>query len=363
MQETKTGIWDKLNADIRFGALLNDKSRELFYSELASLLEAGIDIKRSLDIIIEEQDKKPKKELFTQIKETIIKGENLSGALKKTGQFSAYEFQSIRIGEEAGKLKIVLVQLAKYFDGKEKLRKQMISVFTYPCFVLLITIGVLYFMLSTVVPMFEEVFQQFGKDLPWLTQKIILFSNNFALILGVIVLFVSLFVTLHLSQKKEIKYREITGNLILNLPVFGKLFQKIYLARFAQSMNLLMVSRTPLVKSLEMVEQMIGFYPLEKAIEHAKNEIVKGNSLHSGLANFPIFDRRFISLVKIAEEINQLDTTFERMTTQLNTDIEYQTKLIGTLIEPLIIILIGGIVGLIMVAMYLPMFNLSDVIQ
>lgn len=361
--EQSTSLWEKLNTDIRLGPVLNDKAKEYFYSEFASLLDAGMDIKRSLDILIEEQDKKAKKEAFLFIKESIVKGDNLSEAMRKSGNFSPYEYQSIRIGEEAGKLKIVLHQLGKYFEEKVKLRKQMVSVFTYPAFVLMITFGVLYFMLSTVVPMFQEVFQQFGKELPWLTQKIIAFSENFSYILLVVFGVIVTIVLLHVTQRKEVWYRDLTGKLLLNAPIFGKLFRKIYLARFAQSMSLLMVSRTPLVKSLDLVSEMIGFYPIEVALTNARKEILRGNSLHAGLSNFPIFDRRFISLVKIAEEINQLDTTFERVTIQLNSDIEYQTKLIGTLIEPIIIILIGGIVGVIMIAMYLPMFNLSEVIQ
>lgn len=359
----QTSIWEKLNSDISLGPVLNDKSKEHFYTEFASLLDAGMDIKRSLDIIIDEQEKKARKEAFKFIKSAIISGDNLAGAMEKSGNFSPYEYQSIRIGEESGKLRLVLTHLGQYFEEKVKLRKQLISVFTYPGFVLLITFGVLYFMLSTVVPMFQEVFQQFGKELPWLTQKIIVVSDNFSwIVLGLLLLIVGI-ATIHFTQRKEKWYRELSGKLILRVPIFGKLFRKIYLARFAQSMSLLMVSRTPLVKSLELVKDMIGFYQIEVALEEAKNEILKGNSLHAGMAKFSIFDRRFIALVKIAEEINQLDTTFERITTQLNNDIDYQTKLLGTLIEPIIILLIGAIVGVIMIAMYLPMFNLSDVIQ
>lgn len=359
----QTSFWEKLNSDINFSPILNDKAKEHFYTEFASLLDAGMDIKRSLDIIIEEQDKKGRKEAFEFIKSSIISGDNLAGAMEKSGFFSPYEYQSIRIGEESGKLRLVLTHLGKYFEEKVKLRKQLISVFTYPSFVLLITFGVLYFMLSTVVPMFQEVFQQFGKDLPWLTQQIVIVSDNFSwIVLGVFLLIGGIFF-LHFTQRKEIWYREFSGKLILRIPIFGTLFRKIYLARFTQSMSLLMVSRTPLVKSMELVKDMIGFYPIELALEEAKCEILKGNSLHAGLSKFSIFDRRFVALVKIAEEINQLDNTFERITTQLNNDIEYQTKLLGTLIEPIIILLIGAIVGVIMIAMYLPMFNLSDVIQ
>jgi type IV pilus assembly protein PilC len=128
-------------------------------------------------------------------------------------------------------------------------------------------------------------------------------------------------------------------------------------------MSLLLSSKTPLVSSIELVEEMISFYPIESALGEIRLEIMKGESFHKGLSRYSIFDRRLVSLVKIAEETNQLDTTFHRLSKQYQEDIEYRTKLIGTIIEPLIIVIIGLVVGVIMVAMYLPMFNLSNVIK
>lgn len=364
MSETEQiSFWDKLNKDVSFGKTLNDKAKQQFYAEFHSLLDAGMDIQRSMDIIIEEQTKKKKIELYSKIHSDLVSGNSLSDALKNSDQFTPYEYQSIRIGEESGRLKTVLFHLQEYYHNKVKLRKHLTSVFTYPAFVFLITIGVLYFMLNTVVPMFQEVFQQFGQDLPWLTQQIISISENFSTYVLVFLVIVGGIVLVHFSQRKEEWYRKWTGNLLIRLPIFGKLFKKIYLARLTQSLGLLMVSRTPLVRSLELVKEMIRFYPLEEVLENAKAEILKGNSLHEGLQGSIMIDKRFISLIKIAEEINKLDDTFQRMTDQLNEDIDHQTKLIGTLMEPFIILLIGAVVGIIMVAMYLPMFNLSNVIQ
>jgi type IV pilus assembly protein PilC len=128
-------------------------------------------------------------------------------------------------------------------------------------------------------------------------------------------------------------------------------------------MTLLLSSRTPLVNSLELIEEMIGFYPIEEAMRETKKVILSGESLNTGLSKFAIFDKRLISMVKIAEEINQLDKAFERLTKQYQEDVAYRSKLLGTVIEPMIIVLIGLVVGVIMVAMYLPMFNLSNVIK
>ncbi len=359
-KELKQSIFQK---EISFGKPFNDKAKESFYNDFTSLLESGVDMQRALSILIEEQEKKRLKTILEDISKTLVLGSSLSESLKKSGHFTAYEYQSVKIGEETGRLKIVLSYLSQFYNDKVKLRRQLIGVFTYPCFVILITFGVLYFMLNSVVPMFEDVFKQFGQELPYLTQKIIWLSKYFSTFLLYFFGGIGIISAYFYTQKKEIWYRKMMANFQLRIPVFGPLIRKVYLARFCQSMSLLLSSKTPLVNALELVEEMISFYPLEHAMQEIKQDILKGESFHEGLAKFPIFDRRTVSLVKIAEEINKLDETFERLTKQNQDDIEFKTKLIGTVIEPVIIVIIGGIVGVIMLAMYLPMFNLSNVIK
>ncbi len=360
MSEISKNIFQK---DIKFGKVFPDKAKESFYSEFSTLLDSGVDIQRALTILIEEQEKQTLIEVLEGVLNNLVMGNSLSEALKMTTYFSAYEYQSVRIGEESGRLKLVLEHLAKFYEDKVKLRRQLIGVFTYPAFVICITFGVLYFMLSSVVPMFEDVFKQFGQELPYLTQKIIWLSRYFSTFLLFFSLAVAGFAAYGYSQRKEIWFRKATGNFLLKIPVIGGLLKKVYLARFCQSMSLLLSSKTPLVTTLELIEDMIGFYPLEEAMKETRKVILSGENLNVGLSKFPIFDKRLISLTKIAEEINQLDTTFERLTKQYQEEIEFRTKLLGTVIEPLIIVIIGLIVGVIMISMYLPMFNLSNVIK
>lgn len=360
IEKTKKG-W--LQQDISFGKPFNDKLKEQFYNEFCALIESGIDMRRSIQLIIDEQEKKKVKTVLEGLLARIITGSSLSESMEQSGQFTPYEYHSIRIGEETGRLKNVLQSLANYFGDKVKLKRQLTSVFTYPAFVLSITLGVLYFMLNFVVPMFKDVFKQFGQELPWLTLKIVWLSEHFSTFVFYFLIIVVGCGLYFYSQRKEIWYRKAMGQFIIKIPVFGSLMRKIYIARFCQSMGLLMESKTPLIRALDLVSEMIKFYPMEVAIQEAKKEILIGNQLHFGLAKSNLLDKRLISLIKIAEEINQLDVTFIRLTKQYNDEIDYKTKMIGTIIEPAIIVVIGLIVGLIMVAMYLPMFNLSNVIK
>jgi len=360
MSEPKKNIMQR---EISIGKTFKDKQKEEFYKEFSTLLQSGIDIQRTLSILVEEQSNKKVIVILSEISDDLIGGRSLAESLKKSGHFTPYEYQSIKIGEETGRLQIILEHLSEYFTEKVKLKRQLISVFTYPVFVLLITIGVLYFMLSSVVPMFEDVFQQFGQELPYLTQKIIGVSKHFSTFLTIFSLTALTLSIYFYTQRKEVWFRKASSVVVLRMPIFGILMRKIYLARTCQSMSLLLSSKTPLVSSIELVEEMIGFYPIEAALKEIRNDIMKGEAFHTGLSRYPIFDKRLVSLTKIAEETNQLDATFNRLSKQYQEDIEFRTKLIGTIIEPLIIVIIGLVVGVIMVAMYLPMFNLSNVIK
>ncbi|MGV7108113.1 type II secretion system F family protein [Flavobacterium sp. U410] len=353
-----------LNLDsFQFSKTFSDKEKEIFYRELGMLLKSGVDFKKALEIVSQQVTKKKEKELILTLKDKIVHGKSIYESMMESKQFSPYEYYSVQIGEETRKLEEVLTELQKYFNRKIQMRRQIVSVLTYPTIVMLVTVLVLYFMLNKVVPMFSSVFKQFGSELPKSTQYIIKLSNHSGTVFGVFFLMVIGLVVMHYFLKDKDKYRRFTTNLILRIPYFGKLIRKIYISRFCQSMNLLITSRTTLLTSLGLTSKMIGFYPIEKSIEQIKEDITRGSSLHESLRKHSIYENKLVSMVEVAEQINQLDTMFERLTEQYNEEINHQTKMIGVILEPMIIIVIGVIVGVIMVSMYAPMFDLSKIIN
>lgn len=168
---------------------------------------------------------------------------------------------------------------------------------------------------------------------------------------------------MHSLCKTLPRYRAITTKIILKIPYFGNLIRKIYISRFCQAMNLLTTSKTTLINSLSLTSKMIGFYPVEIAIEMIKDDITRGISLHESLKKHSVFENKMVSMVEVAEQVNQLETMFERLSEQYNEEISHQTKMIGVILEPMIIIVIGIIVGVIMISMYAPMFDLSKIIN
>lgn len=354
-------LLELLNRDISFGGPeLSDKKKEYLYLELGSLLQAGVNLKSSFELILADQKKPKDKALFESIQKAVLGGTTFSQAMKKSGKFSMYEVYSLQIGEETGKLTEVLQDLATYYKNKIKQRRKIVSSLTYPAIVMTSSLGAVIFMLKFIVPMFGEVFQRFGGELPWITQKIIDISQgveqNFS---KVLLLVVALGVTAYTQRKTE-RYRRWAAWLLLHTPVAGELVKKIYLARFCNAMRLLISSRLPLLRAISLTREMIGFYPVESSLKTVEKDIMKGNTFHQSLAEFDIYPAKMIQLVKVGEETNQLDYFFGRISEQYIDEVEYRTGTLSSMMEPLIIIFLGLIVGVILVSMYLPLFQMSN---
>lgn len=354
------GIIDLLNKDLSlFGDKLNDKKKEAFYHELGILLSAGVDIKTTLELISMEQAKEKDKLLFERIKDFVIAGNTLSGSIRDTRMFSAYEFFSLQIGEESGKLPVVLKELGLYYNKKIKQRRQIIGALTYPSIVLFTSLAAVFFMMNFIVPMFADVFKRFGGDLPTITKMIVNASTFFRKYFYIFFLFVISIIVFVYSQRQQIWFRKYGSKILLRMPLAGEIVRKVYLARFCNSMTLLIGAKIPILRSINLVKQMIGFYPLEESLTQIEKDILHGISLNKSMSAFSIYPKRMTSLIKVGEEVNQLDNFFEKIASQYNEEVEHQTSMISSMIEPFMIIFLGLIVGFILIAMYLPLFQLS----
>ncbi|AWI25276.1 type II secretion system F family protein [Flavobacterium pallidum] len=359
-----SGIDTLLRKDISlFGSRLSSKQKYDFYNELSILLPAGVTIKDALDLIKENQKKDTARSTFSNILEKVIAGSSLSEAIRAEKHFTAYEFFSIKIGEETGALPKICHRLAIFFERRTEQKKMIMSALTYPMIVLSTAAIVVIFMLSFVVPMFEGLFSQNNIELPYITKVIISISDGIKYYGWIIVLLIfGLIFLLKFMLKKE-NIKEAFQNGLLHLPVIGKFLLKIYMSQFMQAVSLLSSAKFPILNSLQIVRDMIGFMPLKKALRHAEEQILKGQSLSESLKGNKIFDHRILALIKIAEETNQTDLIFSQLNEQLNSEVVRQSKLIATFIEPLIILIVGVIVGFLLIGLYLPMFELSNVIK
>jgi type IV pilus assembly protein PilC len=352
---------DVLSRDISFGSgQLPDQKKEDFFFELSTLLKSGIDLKNSLDLLTIEGSGDKYLAVYKKIKEAVIAGISLSKAVSLSTKFSEYDVLSIEIGEETGNLAIVMEELGGFYKRKVDQRRKITSALTYPAIVLTTSFGAVFFMLRFVVPMFSDVFRRFGGELPWMTKLVISASGLMSAIVLPFTLFLGVLIYVYFRYKNQKKVRALLSRFVLAIPVVKELVLKIYLARFCNTMQLLISSRIPLLKAISLSRKTIGFYPLEVALEKTEVSVMSGRSLHDSLSDFSVFPAKMVQLVKVGEEINKLEDFFKNLGDQYVQEAEYQTSTVSKLIEPLIIIFLGLVVGFILISMYLPMFQMSN---
>ena len=177
------------------------------------------------------------------------------------------------------------------------------------------------------------------------------------------ILCILLFILFKKTFQKKIWYRKLMSKLLLKTPSIGDFVRKVKIAQFTQAITLLTGAKIPLLNGIQLTKNMVDFYPLESTLEKVEYDILQGKSLHQSMDSHNIFDKKMVSLIKVAEETNQNETIFKRLTAQYNEEIEYKSKMISAIIEPFIILILGAIVAVILIAMYLPMFKLSTVIS
>lgn len=355
----KPSIFQLLNQDISFNKNYPDKKKEQFYSEISLLLSAGTDIKTALELIVDETEKEKDRKLLEGIKDDIINGASFSEALQKTGKFTEYEYYSLKVGEESSRVDIVLTDLATFFKRKVDQKRKLSSTLSYPIVLLCSAFGMVVFLLKFLVPMFQDIFKSFNKELPDVTQFVIdasaavsdYFLLIFIAVVGIIVLV--------MMSKKKLWFRKATATIILKIPVVGDMAQKIYLTRFCHSMNLLISARNPLLNSIQLVKKMINYYPIQIALEKVEQDIMQGKLLNESMRTFSIFPKKMTSLIKVAEEVNKLDAIFQSLDEQYAKELEHKSEVFGKLLEPFIILFISVIVGFIVIAMYIPMMEIN----
>lgn len=340
----------------------SNKIKEDFYTEISVLLKAGINLKDALELLENSQKKNQNKEVLYIISQDIVSGKSLSEAIHKQKHFTDYEYYSLKIGEETGTLARVSEQLGAFFARKNEQRRNLISALTYPIIIFSTAVLVVVFMLNFVVPMFQDIFEQQNVELPGITKFIINLSTFIKSYGWLLFLLLIAIITSRVLLNKKEWYRRAKDNLVLKIPFIGDFVKTIYLSQFTQAVALLTASKVPVVNSIQLVKQMIDFQPLQTALENVEQEILKGSSLSKSLSQHKLFDDKMIALVKVAEETNQTEFIFDRLNMQYNTQVQQQSKLLSTIMEPLIILFVGVLVGVILIAMYLPMFKLSSVL-
>ncbi len=352
-----TGIFNK---EIKFSFLNNSNQfKSRFFSETAVLLSSGMDLKKTLEIILSGLTKKNEILIVDNILKSIINGNSLSIALEKSNVFTPYDFFSVKIGEESGCQSSVLRELSVYYSKRISQQRQITGALTYPALVLFTTLISLIFMLNFIVPMFEDVFQRFKGNLPPITRFVIALSDSFSKY-ALMFLFLSfVFIIFFTLNRKKNWFRKFSSSLLLNIPIVGHIVKLTYITRFCQTLKLLIGAKVHLLDAIGLIRKMIGFYPLETALDDFKIKLARGINLSTAMESYAFFDRKLIAMTKVAEEVNKLDVVYEQLFQQYSDELDTKIKTMNNLLEPILIIFVGGLVALILVSMYMPIFQIG----
>ena len=362
-QHSSFNIQSILQKEISLGgSSFGNKKKEAFYTELHVLVKAGLTLKDALTLITEEQTKEADKTLLKTITTGFIAGKDFSDAIASQKIFSDYEFYSLQIGEKTGTLEKIFEELGFFYQRKNQQRRTIIGALSYPVIVLLTAFLAIGFMLKFVVPMFENIFKQNQTELPWITKMMIAASEMLEDYFWLLCLVLLLLLVFQRISRKKKWYRKYSAAFGLQIPFVGEFIRKLRIAQFTQAIHLLTSAKVPLLQGIQLTKKMINYYPLQIALEKVEQDILQGKSFHESVEKCSIFDKKMSSLIKVAEETNQNETIFKRLTDQYNQEIDHKSKMISATIEPIIVLVLGAIVAVILIAMYLPMFTLSTVI-
>lgn len=355
---------DLLKKEIQFGnGSFNDTKKAAFYEELSVLLESGIHLKNSLELISQSETKPKEKELIERLVTDLINGGGLSITMYKEKMFSAYEYYAIKIGEETGRLTEIIKQLGVFYRRKVEQRSDIIGALIYPIIVLLTAFVVIGFMLKYVVPLFADIFKQNKVELPWITQQIVLASSFFSNYFWYLLMFFCLFLFLIFKIKEKEKFQRIWQQFILRIPVVNNYIKSIKLAQFTQAVSLMSSAKIEITKCLNMAANMVTFFPLSDALHTIEKKILVGEKMSNAFSYYPqLFNKKMIALLRVAEETNNTAYVFEKLHGQFDFEVKKQSQRLTNVLNPILTIIVGLLVGIILIAMYLPMFKLSSII-
>ncbi|MGM0528972.1 MAG: type II secretion system F family protein [Bacteroidota bacterium] len=359
-ENKKLDLGDFLTREISLNSpLRRNKIRFNIFNELGLLLESGIDLKSALDIMETGAKLKREKKTIRNLLVRIKDGSTLSQAMEKDPIFSPYEYYSVSIGEESGRLPEVTATLTEYYNNKISQGRKIRSALSYPILVILTTIATMGFMVKGIIPMFENVYARFEGDLPALTKSILKLSDKSSHYMIIALIISALLLIFVFRFKTNDQFRKYGSLFVLSIPILKNLILLTYKSRFCQTFNLLISSKVNLTNSIDLIEKMIAFYPLKTALLKMKDEIAAGSTLAESMRNHKIFDKRMIALTKIAEEVNQLEMVYSQLYKQYSADLEVNIKTLNTLLEPFLIIFVGLIVAFMLISMYLPIFQIG----
>jgi type IV pilus assembly protein PilC len=338
----------------------------VFSRQLATMINAGLPIVRALYILSEQTENHKLKDVVVAVRKDVEAGSSLSEALEKHPEvFSRLYTEMVKAGEIGGILDGVLLRLADQLERDQDLRRKIRSALTYPIVVLILAILAASFMLIFIVPVFAKMFQDLGGTLPLPTRICMLISDILTSIFGMLVYAgMALAVVMFLRWKKSESGRKVWGRAVLRIPAkIGDVVKKATLARFARTLATLSAAGVPILQSIEITATSSGNWVVEKALLKSRDAIREGIPIYKPLESEPVFPPMVTRMIAVGEETGDIDGMLTKIAEFYESEVDAAVKALTSIIEPLMIIVVGGIVGAIVISMYLPMFKIFELVE
>jgi len=336
----------------------------VFTRQLATMIDAGIAIVQSLQALADQTPNKVMRDTIRDVCTRVEGGESFSEALTRHPKaFNRLYVAMVGAGEKGGLLSEILARLATYQENTERLRKKVKTALMYPTVVTVVAIVITVFLLVRVIPTFKEVYSGFGAKLPGPTEVLIGISEIVQHYLLFLIILAGGAVWGWLYFLKTKPGREFWDTQRIKLPIFGPIAHKICLARFTRTLSSLVRSGVPILEVLQIVSQTVGNVVMEKAIKAAAVDIERGEGISAALAKYPVFPSMVVRMLSAGEQTGKIDTMLERVADFLDEEIDTTLSGLMSLIEPLLIVFLGVVIGGMVICMFLPIFNLANIVS
>jgi type IV pilus assembly protein PilC len=347
-----------------FGGKVKLKDLAVMSRQFATMINSGLSLLRALNILSEQTPNKKLAEILAEVRNDVETGNPLSGAMAEHPEiFPPLMINMIRAGEVGGFLDGVLIQIAQNYEAEVRLKGKIKSAMTYPVVVFVMAILAVTGMLLFIVPVFAKMFEGLGAQLPLPTRMLMFLSDVLKVGAPFIVVGLIAFAFVWRRIKHKEQVRNFLDPLKLKMPVFGQLNQKISLSRFTRNFGTMLHAGVPILQSLDIVADTSGNVVVARAVRDVQESVRNGEALTAPLSNHAVFPPMVVQMMSVGEDTGALDEMLHKISEFYDQEVEATTEALTSLIEPLMIAFLGGIVGAMIIAMYMPIFKVFDLIK
>jgi type IV pilus assembly protein PilC len=332
--------------------------------QLATLIDAGLPLLRSLNVLIAQLKPSKLRDVLREISYKVQSGSTFSEALADHPKvFDRLFVNMVRAGEVGGMLEAVLNRLAMFMEKRQALKRRVKGALIYPIAVIVIATGIVSFLLIKVVPVFAQIFADFGGQLPAPTQFLVNCGDFMQYQWWLLLTIVNAIIIGIKLMSKSHNVKRVMDRVVLRVPLVGDLTIKVAVARFARTLGTLITSGVPILQALKITKETIGNEVIQNAIQKVHDSIKEGDTIAAPLDEAKVFPAMVVNMIDVGEETGSLDSMLTKVADIYDAEVEAAVDAMLALLEPVIIIVLGGIIGFIVVSLYLPIFSLGDVIN